>query len=119
MTKEQFLNMLSEQEVYSKSIERIEAKYDAHFPDAVMRIISCAKESIFVDNGYRILSNEEVLLAEQELHVAFKEKGILPLVDCGENDFIVFHYKDGFWSKFNITDEAVFKKKKAFEEYFV
>ena len=34
----------------------------------------------------------------------------IPLIDCGENDFIVYHFVDKIWSKFNIIDETVFKK---------
>lgn len=49
------------------------------------------------------------------MHIAFKDKGIIPLVDCGENDFIVYHFKAKIWSKFNIIDETVFQKKR-FEE---
>ena len=41
---------------------------------------------------------------------------MIPLADCGENDFIVYHFTDGSWSKFNIIDETEFKKRNALDE---
>lgn len=36
---------------------------------------------------------------------------MIPVIDCGENDFIVYHTAEGNWSKFNIIEECVFKKR--------
>ena len=75
-----------------------------------------AGESVFLDGGVRILSFDEIVAAKKDLHIEFKAKGMIPIVDCGENDFIVYHFNDNIWSKFNIVDESVFKKKKSIEE---
>ena len=37
-------------------------------------------------------------------------------MDCGENDFIVYHFKENYWSKFNIIDEVEFGKKETLRE---
>ena len=55
-------------------------------------------------------------MQKNDLHVSFRDKEIIPLIDCGENDFIVYHFMDKIWSKFNIIDETVFKKKNSLEE---
>ena len=63
-----------------------------------------------------ILSYAEIVDAEKQLHVAFKDKGMIPLIDCGENDFIVYHFEKEIWSKFNIVDETVFAKRNSVED---
>lgn len=76
----------------------------------VMRIISSSEETKFFDDNIRSLSFNEIIEAENDLHVDFKSKGLLPLFDCGDNDFIVYHLYDKTWSKFNITDNTIFKR---------
>lgn len=88
-------------------------------PEIVKKIISSVDDTIFLEEDWRILSLSEIEDAEKDLHIEFGEKGILPLVDCGENDFIVYHFQDEIWSKFNIVDEVIFQKKNTIEELFV
>ena len=64
----------------------------------------------------RILSYKEILNAEYDLHVDFKTKQMIPLADCGDNDFVVYHFDTHEWSKFNIIDEVTFKKRKTLAE---
>ena len=46
----------------------------------------------------------------------FDAKKILPLIDCGDNDFIVFHIGTNKWSRFNIVDECIFKERDSLED---
>lgn len=116
MNYKEYISSLNDVEVDDEKTKLIEVVYSGDLPEIVLKIIANATETIFLDNDKRILSFKEIINVEKELHVAFKNKGILPLVDCGENDFIVYHFKEGIWSKFNIIDEIVFKKKDSFEE---
>ena len=50
------------------------------------------------------------------LHVEFKKKGLLPVADCRENDFILYDFINGMWAKFNIVDEIIFKERLSLEE---
>lgn len=111
MTKKEYLEKISEKEINAEKVDKIQKAYGSAFSKMVQKIISNSEETVFFDDGYRILSYNEIFNAENELHVDFKNKGILPIADCGENDFIVYHFLDGIWSKFNIIDETVFKKK--------
>lgn len=112
MDKKEYLKEVESASINEKRVEKIEKLYNADLPETLKKIVSTAKETIFFDDGTRILSYDEIVDAEEDLHVAFKEKGIIPIADCGENDFIVYHFHDTIWSKFNIVDESVFKKKK-------
>lgn len=116
MTKKEYIEKLSEMKIDAAKVDKLEKLYGATFPESVRKIISNNDDTVFFDDDYRILSLSEIEAAEKELHVEFRAKNILPLIDCGENDFIVYHYNDDIWSKFNIIDEVVFKKKDAIEE---
>lgn len=116
MEKRDYLNKVSQVKLDSKKVNEINKLYGAVMPDLIQRIVSYGQEAIFFDDGVRILSFEEIIDAEKDLHVEFARKGIIPIADCGENDFIVYHFNDNIWSKFNIVDESVFKKKKSIDE---
>ena len=110
MTKKEYLKTLETVKPDRRLINKAQKVY-GELPEEVQCILSFAKESVFFDDGWRMLSFEEVMDAQKDLHVDFTGNGIIPLADCGENDFIVYHIADGFWSKFNIEDLTVFKKK--------
>ena len=116
MSKKEYMEQLPEKSIDAKKVEEIETIYHAKLPELVKKIVSNTDESIFFDDDYRILSYKEIADAQVDLHVDFKGMGMIPLADCGENDFIVYHFTDGSWSKFNIIDETVFKKRNALDE---
>ena len=80
-----------------------------------MNIISVCDKTLFID-GTRLLTYNEILGAEEDLGVNFIQLHLLPLFDCGENDFIVYNISKNRWSLFNIIDECVFKETKTLEE---
>lgn len=116
MTREEYVKSLKGLKIEPSKVEKIEKKYGTSLSDIVKKIISNSDETVFFDDAYRILSISEIEDAENDLHINFKQKGIIPIADCGENDFIVYHFNDDFWSKFNIIDETVFKKKNSLED---
>ncbi len=97
-------------------IEKLEGIYKTSFPDILRNIISAADESQFFDNDTRMLSFDEMVDAENDLHVEFSKLRIFPIMDCGENDFIVYHIDTKNWSMFNINDEISFKNRDLLEE---
>lgn len=116
MTVQEYIKYVSSKETDKNKVMSIERIYKAVLPEKVQLIISNNDETVFFDNGIRILSFSEVVNAEEELHVDFKKYGIIPLFDCKDNDFIVYHYNEDIWSKFNIIDEVSFKNKDDFIE---
>ena len=99
MEKKEYLLKVRQAEIDSEKVEKVTKLYGAEMPDIIQRIVSYGQEAVFFDDGVRVLAYEEIIDAE-----------------CGENDFIVYHFNDNIWSKFNIVDESVFKKKKSIEE---
>ena len=116
MTRKEYLIQLQGVTFDSKAVRQAENAYGFSLPTVVKQMLSFSKESIFFDDEWRTLSLAEVLDAQDDLHVDFKASGLLPLIDCGENDFIVYHAGDNSWSKYNIVDEVAFDRKTRFEE---
>ena len=111
MNRKEYVDYISTKKIDDKLVKEIIDKYDFDLPEIVKLIVSNAKDTLFFDDEYRVLSFDEIIDAEKDLHVSFSEKKIIPLFDCGENDFIVYNSAEGIWSKFNIVDETFFKKK--------
>lgn len=117
MTGIEYLSTINELEKIDAGMaEAIQKKYGHELPEIIKRIISFSKETVFLENDTRILSASEIIQAEEELHVKFSALQLIPLVDCGDNNFIVYHFSDGSWSKFNLNDESIFKQHKSLEE---
>lgn len=116
MTKKEYFQNLANVKIDKSKTKKVEALYGTDIPEIVEKIVSCADETVFFDDGSRILSINEICDAEKDLHVNFIEKKVIPLADCGENDFIIYHLEGKYWAKFNIIDEIVFKKKNTLAE---
>ena len=99
----------------AKRISVVEETYEGKFADIVNKIISTCDKTLFIDST-RLLTYNEILNAEEDLGVNFIQLQLLPLFDCGDNDFIVYHISKKCWSLFNIIDECVFKETNTLEE---
>ena len=111
MNKQEYLNSIQRCTINEKKIIKISQLYSNELPDLLLKIVSNCDESVFFDDGSRILSFAEILDAERDLNVPFQQKSLIPVADCGDNDFIVYDYKNKVWEKYNIVDETVFKKR--------
>ena len=115
VNKKEFLKTVTETKINSDLLSKIEQKYGKLTSLTVQQLVSVQKDTLFFGD-FRMLSNDEIVNATEELHVDFITKNILPLIDCGDNDFIVFHIKTNKWSKLNIVDECLFKERNSLEE---
>lgn len=117
MQKKMYLEQLSDVKIDQTKVRLIENIYKTKLPEYIKRIISNCDETIFFDKE-RMLSFNEIANAETDLHVNFVGFHLIPLVDCMNNDFIVYNFENDSWSKFNIIEECTFKKRASFEEVF-
>ncbi len=118
MTRKEFLMKLESVLVNDEVVQSVEGIYGHTLSMVIKQILSISEESIFFDDGWRTLSFAEILDAQADLHVDFKTLGFVPVIDCGDNDFVVFHMEDDTWSKYNIVDGTVFMKKAQLEDLF-
>ena len=116
MEKSEYLELISRNDIDMVKVTEIETIYGCTLSEIARKLISNCDEALFFDNGTRILAFDEIINAEIDLHIDFKDKGLIPVADCGNNDFIVYHFNDDIWSKFNIIDETVFKKRNELSE---
>lgn len=116
MDGKQYIEMISKKAEDAAKIKKIEETYKTSIPGILRKIVSNCDETVFLDDEKRVLSFDEIIDAERDLHTEFIKKGLLPVVDNGENDFTVFRFSQKNWSKYNIIDEVEFKVKDTIEE---
>ena len=83
MTKAEYLSSLPKVKIDNAKTEQIQKIYKKPLPEIIKEIVSRSDEAIFFEDGSRMISFEEMLDAEQDLHVDFKAKEIIPVTDCG------------------------------------
>ena len=110
------IKTIMETPINKNKVDQIQSHYADRFPEFIQKMLSFIDDVVFLDNSYRLLSFEEVLNAEDEMNVRFSDIGVLPLIDCGDNDFISFGTKDETWFVFNIVDEISFRKRESLSE---
>lgn len=119
----QFLTRVIERQNANDNLKVVEQRF---FPlkisnkEAQKLVCAAQPEPIFFDdnNFYRLLSLQEILDAESDMNVPFKKIGVLPLIDCGDNDFLSYDFKNYNWCKFNIVEEFKYSTKKSILDYF-
>ena len=79
-------------------------------------VASLSERAADVHAGIGTLTYKEILNAEHDLHVDFKSNRIIPVADCGDNDFAVYYLDKCKWSRFNIIDETAFKERTTLED---
>ncbi len=100
--------------------EKLEAVYGEIVPDEIVSILSLfSKPELFDENESRTLSVNEVMHAEEDLQVPFKTNYLVPIVDIGNNDYIVYNGEKRVWCIYNILDEILYDESKSFEELFL
>lgn len=113
----EYVKWVELQKVNESAVLKITMKYHCNLPVMIKKILSSNKKTLFLSEERRILSYEEVLNASDQLHVDFSLYSIIPLVDCYDNNFIVYNYKNNEWSMFNIIDECIFDTKKNLTDF--
>ncbi len=99
-------------------VSKIESAFGCSLSPECKRVLSLNEDGdIFDDDDIRrLMSTSEILSASQELHVDFHAVGIVPVVDCGDNDFAAYNFKKGKWCKYNIVENCMFSEKETFAE---
>lgn len=116
MTKKDYIDSIKKCAISDKVVQQVAAVYTDNLPSEIKQMLSYDQNSIFFEDEYRTLSLSEVLEAEQDLHVNFVALRMIPLVDCGDNDFIIYDFETMMWAKFNIVDECRFKQRESLHE---
>ncbi|MCR5049280.1 MAG: hypothetical protein K6A37_10040 [Saccharofermentans sp.] len=108
MGVEEFISSIEKITINSELSSKVEEEYHAELSEYVRKILSFDANGYFFGDNKRILSINEILTADDELHVNFKQLKLVPIFDTGDNDFIVYSYEDDIWKLFNIVDRIEF-----------
>ena len=111
MNGKEYIEMIMLEDENVGKISKIEELYGFTIPDILRKIVSNSEKTVFLEDEKRILSYNEIIDAEKDLHVEFKSKGIIPFADCGENNFVVYSVLRRQWAYYNIIDDTMFKEK--------
>ncbi len=106
----EYVNSLENTNINQSKVTIINDTYKCTLPIEIQKIITNNEKSIFLDNECRILSFQEIVDANSDLHVDFIKQMLLPIADCYDNDFLVYDYKNNVWCMYNIIDELIFDK---------
>ena len=121
MTVHDFLKLSNDQVINQPFVDNLRSHYSAELNNnKANQVFSSIPNGEFFDSDdiIRLLSHDEILNASRELDVDFVELQLIPLMDTGDNDFIVFDIDGGNWCKFNIVDSIKFKHKESLEGFF-
>lgn len=120
MTREEFISELKNIEPNQETAQRLNYVYQMVVPTEIVKILSFYDSPEFFDeNESRTLYLKEVINAEEENDVPFKSAKLVPIVDLGDNDFIVYDGNKKIWCVYNIIDEILFSEGQSFEEVFL
>lgn len=108
MSVSRYIEKVKTANIDKELVNKISEEYDAKLPELVEKLISVSGKGEFV-NAYRFLSFSEILYAEEDWGISLKEKKIIPIVDCNDNDFIVYNASEKEWQMYNIVDEISFQ----------
>lgn len=115
-----FLISLGQGSRDEQSAEKIEQVYGVRLKDDIKQVLSKKPEGIFFasDDILRLLSCEEIIDASRNMNVDFVGLKLIPIMDTGDNDYIVYDIEKRSWCKFNIVDNTKFKQRKSLKEFF-
>jgi hypothetical protein len=116
-----FLTSLPAKQLSRESVDKllvIENKYQAILHDEVKMVLELGEVTFIEYKGLRLrfIGLDEIIDAEEDLHVPFTEKKILPLFDLFENDFICYNYNESNFCVYNIIDKSWFFVSPSLEE---
>lgn len=116
-----FLNTLGQDSRDEHSAEKIEQVYGVRLEDDIKRVLSKKPAGVFFesDDILRLLSCEEIIDASHDMNVDFVGLKLIPIMDTGDNDYIVYDIEKRSWCKFNIVDNTKFKQRKSLKEFFL
>lgn len=116
MDKKDFVSKLNSIQIVVDKVETMQKEYGVELSQEMKRIVSQSVEPLFFEDDCRMLSYGEILKADIEFETNFKELGIIPFIECFDNDFVVYDVKSGKYGMYNIIDKVIFSDNKTLEE---
>lgn len=110
MTNEEFLSKITNAAINEEFVQRVEGKFGCSLPGLLRKIISISGKQLFFGEEKRLMSFPEIENSSEQLHIDFKKKNLIPIIDAYENDFICFNFKTNKWCYFNVNEGVSFSE---------
>lgn len=109
MNKQEYVEFISSYEVDEERIAKVKELYSIEqATDLFERIVSAAGEVTSFDEERRALTFDGIIYANEDLGVDFAERGIVPVIDAYNLDYIVYMINEAKWGIYNISDDDVY-----------
>lgn len=72
------------------------------------------EETIFFDDNKRLLSKNEIINYKEDLNISID---IIPLIDLGDNIFLVYNPNENKFQKCDISEEILYNNILSIEKY--
>jgi hypothetical protein len=97
--------------IFDAGFHDIEKEYATLLPAEVKTLLNdCQGQFIQVGDGqhYRVLSRDEILDSERHLGLNCVTMGAVPLIECKDNNFLVYNAGKNAFEMINIVDGMAF-----------
>lgn len=97
--------------LFDRGVADIERQYAMSLPMEIKLLLKEYEgQFVFIATGehYKVLERDEIKDAERHLGVNFTIKGVVPLIDCKDNNFLVYNAVNKNYEMMNIVDEIPF-----------
>ena len=106
-------NIITELSMFDPVAIEIENEYAVLLPMEVKMLLK-DYEGQFIQVGdgehYRILDKAEILNTERHLGLDCLKMGVIPLIDCKDNNFLVYNAGNNVFEMMNIVDGMPFNR---------
>jgi hypothetical protein len=96
---------------FDRGVADIERKYAMVLPMEIKLLLQeYESQFVLVNAGehYKVLDRDEIKDAKLHLGVDCAVKGIVPLIDCKDNNFLIYNPDKNCYEMLNIVDEMPF-----------
>ena len=120
MTKLEFITASQNATPNASLMEALKHKYSISFPESIGKILSALPQGGFLegDDFCRVMSSSEIVSANETLHTDFVGKKLLPILDLGDNIFVVFDSNRQEFGRFSLNDELVYWRSCTLNDIF-
>ena len=110
MDIKQYIELIKTNEINQDFVKSVEKLYKHILTEELKHIVSVVMDDYFISQNCRVLSATEILRTEYFTGVDFTELAMIPIVDCKDDDYIVYNFATQRFEMYNIYDEVSFRE---------
>ena len=116
MDVKQYIDLIKNTDINDETVACVEELFGVTLNGDIRRTVSVVLDDYFISEKCRVISSKEILRTEEFVGVDFKDLNMIPLIDCKDDDYIVFNFETQKYEMYNIYDEVSFREADGLEE---